>query len=31
MYVTYNDLFTFVMMIIVILTFAITIYDKRKK
>ena len=31
MYVTYNDLFTFVLMIISIITLVKSFYDKRKK
>lgn len=31
MYVTYNDLFTFVLMIISIITLVKNFYDKRKK
>ena len=31
MYVTYDDLFTFVLMIIAIITFVKSFYDKQKK
>lgn len=31
MYVTYNDLFTFVLMIVAIITLVKSFYDKRKK
>lgn len=31
MYVTYNDLFTFVLMIVAIITLVKSIYDKHKK
>lgn len=31
MYITYNDLFTFVLMIIAIISLVISIYDKHKK